>query len=450
MGLSAIAQSQILESDKVFHTTPVQDGFMFSEAKHPAFVASWGTGKSFTAIQRGLILSEESPGNLGVIFRRQFTDLRDSTLKDFELYTGIKINSDRSVTLANGSTILFRHLEEMHGTMQNMNLGWFWIEQAEELETDTQFFVLHGRLRRNVKRRSGFITANTNGKNWIHRLWKANKGSDPDYPLFEANSLDSAHYLPADTIADWKKLETKAPKMFHRFVMNSWEESDTTDVIIQPEWIRAACSRSLNIIPPFRRVVSIDVSRYGDDKTVCYALENNVWKGVKEWEKKSTMETVGRAVLFAKEHDCESFAVDEIGVGGGVADRLEELEYDVVRVNASEKDPNLPYYNRRAEIHLYAADLLENGQVQLSDTDHDLNEQLSWAKYRTIKSNGVYQVEAKEDIKERYGRSPDNADAFMNGLWALPRVDAKRVIKRDKYERAFERMRQPVGSGMSI
>lgn len=433
MNAVLIEEADISPNDRVFKTTPTQDAFMFSEAKFPAYVASWGTGKSFAAIQRGLLLSDESPDNLGVIFRREFTDLRDSTLKDFELYTGLKVGSDRSVTLANGSTILFRHLEEMHGTMQNMNLGWFWIEQAEELETDTQFFVLHGRLRRNVKRRSGFITANTNGRNWIYKLWKAQRGADPEYPLFEATSLDAKDYLPADTLAEWMKLKDKAPKLFARFVMNSWDESDTTDIIIQPEWVREAYKRELNVTYPIRKIASIDVARYGDDKTVIYGIENNVQIGKDSWEKKSTMETVGRAVIFAKKHGIEAFAVDEIGVGSGVADRLSELGYQVVFVNAAEKAAGSGYYNRRAEIYQTGADLFQEGQVQLDPTDHDLIEQLSWAKYKTIKSNGVYQVEPKDDIKERYKRSPDDADAFLNGLWALPQV--RLVEKRDKYAR---------------
>jgi len=443
LAVQTIPKSDIREDDKVFNTFPAQDGYMFSEAKYPAYVAAWGTGKSFSAIQRAIMLSEESPDNLGVIFRREFTDLRDSTLKDFELYTGIKVDSARSVTLANGSTILFRHLEEMHGTMQNMNLGWFWIEQAEELETDAQFFVLHGRLRRNVKRRSGFITANTNGNNWIRKLWK--NSADPDYPLFEANSFDAAKYLPADTIADWRKLETKSPKLFQRFVMNSWEESDTSDIIVQPEWVRAAGERDLNVTPPFRRIASIDVSRYGDDKTVIYGIENFKTIGKEVWEKKSTMETVGRAVLFAKKHGINCIAVDEIGVGGGVADRLAELDFQVVYVNASEKATGSAFYNRRAEIYNNGANLLQEGMVQLDPADHDLNEQLSWAKYKTIKSNGVFQVEAKDDIKERYGKSPDEADAWLNGVWALPQVRA--VVKRDRYSAPA---RQAAASGMGI
>lgn len=439
------AALKLEEGDRVFNLIVPQSRFILSKKRYPAYVAAWGTGKTTAGIGRLMRLAEY-PNNLILVGRKEFTDLKDSTIKDFEDYTGLKVNSQREVVMSNGTTIMFRHLEELHN-IQNINLGAFWIEQAEELENDGIFFKLHGRLRRNVPERSGFLTANTNGHNWIYKLWKAQK-DDEDYDLYEATSFDAEAHLPADTLASWRKLEAKAPKVYARFVMNSWDEADTADVIIQPEWVRAACKRELNIVFPIRRIVSIDVSRYGDDETVCYAIENNAWKGKRKWEKKSTMETVGRAVLFAKEHGINSFAVDEIGVGGGVADRLEELDYDVVRVNASEKDPLLPYYNRRAEIHVYAADLLENGQAQIDPSDHELIEQLSWAKYRTIKSNGVYQVEAKADIKERYGRSPDDSDAFINGLWALPRV--KLIEKKDGYARALERQRRPVSSGMSI
>lgn len=421
------------ENDRVFHLTKVQDGFIFSEKRFPAYVAAWGTGKSFAGIQRAMLLSQESPKNLGVIFRKEFTDLRDSTLKDFEKYTGLRVNSERSVKLSNGSEIMFKHLEEVHGTMQNVNLGWFWIEQAEELETDEQFFVLHGRLRREVKRRSGFITANTNGHNWIYKLWKC--GTLEDAALFEANSFANAHILPPDTVASWRQLEKNKPKFYNRFVMNSWEESDTSDVIIHPEWVTKATTRDLIPRVPIRRVVSVDVARFGDDKTVFYALENNVVLGRQEWEKKNTMETVGLAQMFAAKHksiDC--YAVDEIGVGAGVADRLAELGKKVINVNTAERS-DFPdkYYNRRAEIYGYGAEMFEIGNAQIQPDDIDLREQLSWAKYRAIRSNGLFQVEAKDEIKKRYGRSPDNADAYLNGLWALKRAPI--IHAEDKYAR---------------
>lgn len=419
--LPSLADAKIQDNDKVFHLLKAQDGFMFSNSRFPAYVGAWGTGKSFAGIQRAMLLSEESPKNLGVIFRKEFTDLRDSTCKDFERYTGLKISSERSVILPNKSEIMFRHLEEIHGVVQNMNLGWFWIEQAEELDTNEQFDVLRGRLRREVKRRSGFITANTNGHNWIYKCWKSG-AQTPEYELFEATSFDAEKYLPADTIADWRMMEEKSPKIFRRFVMNSWDESDTSDIIIPPEWVRR-CTRAMNIKSPIRRLVSCDVSRYGDDKTVVYALENGRVIGRDEWDKKSTMETVGRMVLFAKKNgDIKSFAVDEIGVGGGVVDRLNELGLHVLPVNASERSDDEGFYNRRAEIYSYGAGMFESGKVSIPPDDSQLIEELSWAKYKQIRSNGAYQVEAKDDIKKRYGRSPDHADALLMGLWATPQA----------------------------
>lgn len=440
-------------NDLVLNLIPAQAGFVYGQARFPAFVGGWGTGKSTMGIIKAMNLSESQPNGLGVIFRKEFTDLRDSTLKDFENYTQIKVASSREVSLPNGSQILFRHLEELNN-IQNMNLSWFWIEQAEEIETDDPFFILFGRLRRKGFPVHGFITANTNGHNWVYKLWKAGglevvvsklmgemPGLFPGYgsakelvSLYEAATYDNKENLPQAFLANLEIVKQTKPNLYRRFVLNSWEESDSTDIIIKPQWVSQAIQREYLSHPPVRKVVSIDVARYGDDKTVFIAIENNVEVAKEVWEKKNTMETVGLALRFAQKHGCESFAVDEIGVGGGVADRLSELGKQVIFVNAAErKDVRSDCFNRRAEIYLNGAEIFESGHVQILPEDTDLAEQLTWAKYKTIKSNGVFQVEPKEDIKKRFGRSPDEADAFLNGLWALPQV--RPVEKLDKYAR---------------
>ena len=464
-----------LDRDTVIELLPYQDDFIFSPAPYPAAVTAWGTGKTFAGIVKAMDLSEQYPGNLGIIFRKEFTDLRDSTVRDFEDNTGYKVNSNRSVELPNGSSIMFRHLEEMNN-IQNVNLGWFWIEQAEELETDDQYFKLFGRLRRKGMPPCGFITANTKGHNWIWRLWKRGdfaktikalmekspalfdhiKGTDLSNlsPLFEAATFSNKKNLSPAFLAGLEIMKQEKPHLYNRFVLNSWDETDIVDIVINPKHIEEAIGRELNESPPIRRVVSIDVARYGDDKIIFKAIENYAEVATESHEKKSTMEVVGLALKFAKKafgkgEDCNSFAVDEIGVGGGVADRLAELEFNVIFVNAAEREGvRRDCFNRRAEIYLNGAEMLESHKVSLLPEDRDLIEQLSWAKYKTIKSNGVYQVEAKDDIKERYGRSPDDADAFLNGIWALPQV--KPVKREDKYERSFKRNNERHGSAMGI
>lgn len=265
------------------------------------------------------------------------------------------------------------------------------------------------------------MIANTNGHNWIYNLWKASQ--QENFSLSEAATFDNIENLPKSFTDDLRRLEFEKPKVYRRFVMNSWDDTDAVDLVIDPEWVRWSKGKVIYMDHPIRRVVSIDVARYGDDKTIFYAIENGKCIGKEVHEKKSTMEIVGRAILFAGKHSIKAYAVDEIGVGSGVVDRLRELQHEVVAVNSSEtsSDPD-KFYNTRAEIYGYGSEQFQNNQVSILQDDGELAEQLSWAKYKVIKSNGQIQIEAKEEIKKRYGRSPDEADAFLNGLWALKKV----------------------------
>jgi len=106
---------------------PYQSGFLTSLERFPAMIAGWGTGKTMCAILKGRINSRAFKNNLGLIVRKNFTDLRDSTLKDFELYTGIKVpQHTKEIVDENGSVTMFRHGDELSG-LQNVNLGWAYI-----------------------------------------------------------------------------------------------------------------------------------------------------------------------------------------------------------------------------------------------------------------------------------------------------------------------------------
>lgn len=424
----------ITDTDRVIKLKPYQDRFIFSESRYPAIVAAWGTGKSMCGIHRAMIHAETYPNNLGIIFRKEFTDLRDSTIKDFERYTGLQVNSSREVVLPNKTNLMFRHMEEINN-LQNINAGFFLIEQAEELDNEDPYMMLLGRLRRDGVPHWGGILANTKGHNWIYRLWKL--GEMPGSELIEAKTSDNADVLPKDYIESLETLKKAKPKMWARFVDNSWEEEDTIDVVISPEWVRNSKDRFAITNGDATGVVSIDVARYGDDKTVFYAIESydgELYRCVakEKHEKKDTMEVVGRALLFAQKHGISTYAVDEIGVGAGVVDRLREMGHKVIAVNTSEKSTEPEkYYNTRAEIYGSVSELFRDGKVSVMQDDIELQEQLSWARYKVIKSNGVIQIEAKDDIKKRYGKSPDEADAYLNGVWVLSKGMARKRRQRD-------------------
>lgn len=215
---------------------PFQYNFIYSSKRHPAFIAGWGTGKTMSALMRAQIYSKLIPNNLGMIFRKEFTDLRDSTLRDYETYTGITVDSQRNALYDNGSMIMFRHIKELNSAiLQNTNLGWFYIEQAEELATDREFFLLFGRLRRkvepspefrvlqercNMPLHTGFVIGNVAGDNWIKRVWK--DALSEQYDLIEAKTQDNADVLPKDFLVSLEDLKVRKPELYKRYVLNDW------------------------------------------------------------------------------------------------------------------------------------------------------------------------------------------------------------------------------------
>ncbi len=131
-----------------FNSEQFQWDFFMATNRFPAMVAGWGTGKTAFALNKGVHLTESYKNNLGVIVRSKFTDLRDSTMKDYTLYTGKHVpQGTKESRWPNNSKILFRHAKDLSG-LQNVNIGWFYIEQAEEFATEKQFNLLRGRLRR--------------------------------------------------------------------------------------------------------------------------------------------------------------------------------------------------------------------------------------------------------------------------------------------------------------
>src|SRR5262245_40812645 len=194
---------------------PHQDDLIFSEADFPALGGGWGNGKSLAGCAKAWHLSEESPKNLGVVVREHLTDLVDTTYADFVSIFGgscqIKGGQRPEAILPNGSRILFRHASNLH-SLNNLNLGWFWIEQAEEV-TEDAFLFLRGRLRRReVKRHQGYLTFNMEGHNWIWRTWEKllDKDEQPleraDYHLIVADTLANRDNLPESFVKQILKL----------------------------------------------------------------------------------------------------------------------------------------------------------------------------------------------------------------------------------------------------
>jgi hypothetical protein len=160
--------------------------------------------------------------------------------------------------------------------------------------------------------------------------------------------------------------------------------------------------------------VGVDVARFGDDKTVIVVRQGDNVLSMKDYSKRSTMETAGYVQLIINSYKNKEIVVnvDESGLGGGVVDRLEELNtvQNVVinGVNNGSKSSNDGFVNLGCELWWNMRENIKDWGIP---DDEELVGQLSTRKYK-MSSGGKIMLERKEQMKERGLASPDKADAL--------------------------------------
>jgi hypothetical protein len=139
--------------------------------------------------------------------------------------------------------------------------------------------------------------------------------------------------------------------------------------------------------------------------------------------KEDTMQTTGRVKAILDGDDSYTAVVDAIGIGAGVVDRLREQGAKVLAFNASKgskaKDSTreFGYTGRRSEAWWTMRQALDpsgNPDICLPDDEMLLGD-LSAPQW-TVTSSGRIQVESKDEIRKRLGRSTDDGDAVVQAF----------------------------------
>ena len=441
-----------------------QERFILSKARHPCFIGGWGVGKTLGAIWRSRIYSEMIPDNLGIIFRKTFKSLSDSTLKDFELQTGLKVDSERNLYDGNGSITMFRHIDEIGSiNQQNINLGWFYIEQGEELEDSNAFHMLFGRLRRNVEPsmefrklglawNSGWVIGNA-GDTWMKPLWKDGElarsaegieFSGPFTELIEATTWDNAENLNKEFLASLHVLERTNLPMYRQFVMNDWSVTRRNRVFTS-ELISHMQSRYGMIASHVRECgVAVDPAGEGADNNIFMVADGG--EPVETFEKTimSPTEKAIKAVEMAHRHGAYFIVIDCDGIGIETYSELTRLPenylagIEIVKFHGSapsakEMLGRRMYENTRCEAAFIAQKRGWDGKASVHKDARDLIKQLEADEYFTNRK-GYLQIIPKEDIKVKLGVSPGLADSWKMLQWGFEQgIERKINPLRNRY-----------------
>ncbi|MCK9602997.1 MAG: DEAD/DEAH box helicase family protein [Candidatus Omnitrophica bacterium] len=169
---------------------------------------------------------------------------------------------------------------------------------------------------------------------------------------------------------------------------------------------------------PSLALIGVDVARGGRDRTVIteFVTQGDTagYAGHEVMDSKDEMQVVGHVALKAESWRAKrvpvEIAVDAVGPGGGVKDRLTELGYNAKEFIAGEKARNVNRFsNLKTETAFLLADSAKKGFVRNLPPD---------SRYLLELRAYTFEVRSDKQMKlvDPSDKSPDYADSFLIGL----------------------------------
>lgn len=176
-------------------------------------------------------------------------------------------------------------------------------------------------------------------------------------------------------------------------------------------------------------VAGLDIARYGgDENAICIRrgpkiLHEEQWSGI------DLMETVGKVRNILRNYpDLKRINADEIGLGGGVVDRLKELDYPVVGVNVGKASSNSQAWsNLRNELWWNLRERFREFDI-IGPIGEETQAQLSSIRYKYDSRHTHPVIETKEELKKRGLKSPDRAEAMLLSFADIKKEDSWEII----------------------
>jgi len=207
------------------------------------------------------------------------------------------------------------------------------------------------------------------------------------------------------------------------------------NALLGPEDVEAAMKRHLPVDAYnwSQKRLGVDVARFGDDRTVIFPRQGKAAfrPRVLRHERGSSVSTdIATAVLAAKaKWSAELELFDATGGwAAGAVDVLRASGYQPIDIQFHAPAIDRRFANRRAELWFAMADWVKTGAVLPALPE--LVGELTVPTYTFV--NGRFQLEPKDQVKARLGRSPDLADALALtfGLPDMPAALAHGLDRR--------------------
>lgn len=317
-----------------------------------------------------------------------------------------------------------------------------WIEEGQEVDFGA-FDVLKSRVGRHLNQQyklsPKLLTTLNPTKGWPYRVvykpWR--EGTLPaDYGFIQSLYRDNPH-TAGQYGRQLDSLKSKVKRL--RLKDGKWEYEDGEGALVEYDSILDMFTNAVEDSKD--KFMTVDVARFGDDKTVIYC-----WRGFEVYkiyiyEKQGTEQTEEKIKQIAKDEQIpfSHICIDQDGIGGGVVDHLGGVKgftansspLEIKDAQNKEKDKPKPNYaNLKSQCSYMLADKINNHGIairtniftEVEGVDNqsfkdDLTEEIEQIKEKDPDKDKKLQIIPKDEVKTLIGRSPDYSDTLMMRMY---------------------------------
>jgi len=398
------------------------------------FGGSAGGGKSWLGCLWITTLCLNHQGIRCLIGRSVLTQLKLTTLNTlFDLLGTMGFKSGQHfnfngqsnvLSFYNGSEIIFKDLaynpsDPNYDSLGSLEITAAFIDEAAQI-TSLAFSIVKSRIRYKLNEYKlipkVLMTCNPSN-NWIKKDFYIPFIQDrlQDNQVFIPSlPMDNPH-LPPSYIDMLKELP---PQQRKRLLEGDWDYLEDSDSLFKFDDI----TNSIYKLEPNaqeKKYMSIDVARFGDDRSVVMIWVGMVVISCHVYRKLSTTE------LYTEIQDLMKFngihtqnvIVDSDGVGGGISDLLRATNF----VNNARPLHEQNFTNLKSQCYIKLSEMFREQKISLNILEpavvEDLTQELLAIKLKDIDKDNKVGVMSKDDMKRILGKSPDLSDALMMRMY---------------------------------
>lgn len=372
-------------------------------------------GKSY-AFADSLLLKGRQERLFIVCLREIQSSIKDSVKKLLEDrierygFTDYKVYESRIENTLTGTVFVFKGLRDQDGqkikSLEGTDIAW--VEEAQTISKKS-WDILEPTIRKSGS--EIWISMNPELENDPVFLSVSARADDENVLIKKVNYYDNP-FCPKEMTDLALRTKKSAPEDYAHIWLGE-PLSEGASKLIPAALVKRAQQKQV-FQTSSGLVIGLDVARFGDDKSVFCFRRGRVVERFETFEKKDTVAIADIATRFLEDYQPQKLFMD-IGASGagvydilidrGFSDRIKGVFFGAKAMNSER------YVNKRAEMWDNVLTYLSQALPVSLPPDELLFEDLT-AVNKKYDPLGRLQLESKDDIKKRLGRSPDRADAL--------------------------------------